>query len=294
MSQTSQGELFPPAKPTEPPQRGRRSVSQMTLYFACGEAYRRRYIEKEKIPAGIEALVGSAMHAGAEANFKQKLESHVDLPRQQIIEAAIAGFNKRLAEEGAAFTDEQEAEGRDVVIDRARNLAAEYANAFAIYQAPHYQPKAVEQWVVIPVPRGPNDIVAVLDLVTTDDEVRDFKNSKRTKSSISAAESVQLTMYAAAHAVKYGKPAKDVGLDILVHTTKGVKRQVLTDQRDAKDFTVLANRLNVMEKGISTGVFLPANPGDWKCSKRWCEYFTTCPYVNAERIAAAQAAGHDQ
>jgi hypothetical protein len=284
----SQGELFQRPDPLKSPQRGRRSASQLSLYFSCGEAFRRRYIEKEVVPAGIGALIGTGMHAAAEHNFRQKIESHADLPEQEVIEAAIAGFEKRLASDGVTLTPEEELRGRAVVLDAAKDKVAQFAAAFMVYQAADYQPKAVEKYIVIPVPRGPSDIVGYLDLVTVDHDVLDFKTGKRAKSSHSAAESTQLTLYAAGHKVAFGTPARKVGLDILIETTKGVRRQVLMDTRDHKDFVVLANRLNTMEKGVQAGVFLPANVGDWKCSNKWCEYFTTCPYVNAERIAAAQ------
>jgi hypothetical protein len=30
---------------------------------------------------------------------------------------------------------------------------------------------------------------------------------------------------------------------------------------------------------LESGIFMPANPGAWWCSERWCGYWATCVYV---------------
>lgn len=265
------------------------SISQMGMYFACGERYRRWYLEGEKFPSGLAALKGTGMHKAAEVNFKNVLSCGEVLSTPEIVEAAVEGFESRLAKDGITLTEAEQSLGQDVAIGIAKDQVRTLAAAFSVFQAKAYIPRKVEQFVVIPVPRGSHDLLGVLDLVTVSDQVVDFKTSSRRKSVVSAAESLQLTMYAAGHQVAYGKPASDVRLDILVHTSKGVQRQVQVDHRDAKDFQVLANRINMMDQGLKAGVFLPAAPGDWGCSATWCQYFTRgCPYVNAERIEAAK------
>ena len=277
-----------PAKP-------HRSPSAMASYFRCGEAFRRLYIEKERPPPVVAMLKGTGVHRGAAVNFEQKIVSKLDLPVAQIIAAAVDGFDQEIAKSGVTLSDEEKAIGKDIVIGEARDDVARMAAAHAIAQAPDYQPVAVEKTVRIPVPRGTHDLVGVMDLVSEDElrrrTVADFKTAKRRKRQTEAAESIQLSFYAAAHQVEYGKPPDEVRLDILVQTSKGVQRQVLSETRDQKDFQVLANQINVMQAGVEKGVFLPAIPGSWWCSSRFCSYHASCPYVNAERIAAADDSG---
>jgi len=48
--------------------------------------------------------------------------------------------------------------------------------------------------------------------------------------------------------------------------------------------------------GINAGIFLPAAPGSWACSERFCGYWHSCPYVSGSArkrvidIAAAKPA----
>lgn len=285
-----------PGEQAPPDSKPYRSPSQIASYFSCGEAYRRRYIEKERYPYGVSALIGSGMHKGAEVNFKQKLDSHEDLPTPQIVEAAVAGFNERLEKDDVSLDKDELAIGREVVLGKARDTVAHYAAAFATMQAPDYQPIAVEQKFRIPVPRGTHDILGVIDLVAKvrnepGHRLRDFKTGKRRKSAIDEADSLQLTCYDAGHRTLYdGMAPADVGLDVLVFSdtkTKGqtVSRQELVGTRDAADFQVLANVLNVVDHGIKAGTFLPNGRGTWKCSAKFCEFYTRgCPYVNAAKI----------
>jgi len=56
-----------------------------------------------------------------------------------------------------------------------------------------------------------------------------------------------------------------------------------------QDRVALLHRINAMIAGVKAGTFLPAAPGVWACSPKFCGYWHTCPFVNAETIAAAQA-----
>jgi len=273
--------------------RPHRSPSQIGSYLRCGEAWRRIYLEHERPPPFISMLTGTGMHKGAQVNFEQKIESHVDLPVPQIVDAAVAGFDAAVAKDGVTLTDKEKPAGQEMAVGAARDNVAKLAAAFAIMQAPDYQPIAVEQRVRIPVPRSTHDLLGVMDFVgtvrgVTGQRVRDWKTGKRKKSAVDAAESTQLTFYAAAHQVHYGAPPADVGLDVLIIKSKGIERQELVEQRDEKDFQALAATLNTMERGIKAGIFLPAVPDAYWC--RSCVFRPTCPYVNNARVEAAKAA----
>ena len=285
MSDTFQLTAAKPAKP-------HRSPSQMGKYSQCGESFRRYYIEKERFPPVLAMLKGTGMHYAAAHNFRQKIESGVDLPVPQIVAAAIRGFDEAVAKDGVQYSDDEKAIGEQKSLADARGDVMSLAAAFATMQAPDYKPIAVEEPVRIEVPRSTHDLYGIMDLVAIELKtgrrlVVDFKNAKRKKGAADAAESMQLTFYAAGHMVKYGIPADEVRLDVLVKTAKGVTRQVLTEQRDAADFQVLANRINAMDQGIKAGVFLPAMPGSWWCSSKFCPYHGSCVFVNAARINAA-------
>jgi hypothetical protein len=219
-------------------------------------------------------------------NFGQKIESHQDLPQSQIIEAAVAGFESAMAD-GYMLTPEEASRGSGVVLGEAKDMTARLAEAHARVQAPEYQPTEVQVWTTISLPQATHDLLGVTDLRDDRERVTDIKTASKKKPQSEADTSLQLTVYAAAFVVDKGHPPKELRLDTLTKT-KMIGRQVLTTQRTERDIVALANRVNAMLASIKTGVFTPCDPGYWGCSPKWCGYFLTkCPYVNSERIDAA-------
>lgn len=265
------------------------SNSQLQMYWRCAEQYRRRYMEGEILPPGIALLTGSALHRGAETNFSQKIESHMDLPAAQIIEASVVAFDEQ-TKGGYALSEDETMRGPDIVLGEAKDQTAALAKVHAQQQAPDYQPVAVEHRTRIVMPKASRDLVAITDLRDDQRRVTDIKTGARRKPQSEVNESVQLTIYAAAYTVDCGEPPAEVRLDTLVKT-KTPGRQVLSSHRTLADFEVLANRINATLAAIEAGNFPPCAPDSWQCSDRWCGFWRSCPYVNSERLLKAAQKG---
>lgn len=253
------------------------SPSQLELAGKCPEAYRRRYIEGEKIPPGIAMLKGTGVDGGAHVNFLQKIETHSDLPTDEIVDAAVAKFDAEL-KGGYQLDEHEQSVGATKVIGQARDDVADMAECHARLQAPDYQPLGVQEQFRIELP-GPRDVYGVIDLRDNKKRVTDFKTAKKSKSQNDADDSLQLTVYAAAHQAITGEPPSLVRLDTIVQTSKETKRQVLDSKRGPEDYNALANRLNALSGMIVAGNFPPTTPGAWWCDPKWCGYHATCPYV---------------
>lgn len=256
------------------------SHSQLSMFWRCPEQYRRRYMEQERIPPGIAMMTGSAVHKGIETNFKRKIETHEDLPANQIVESSVAAWNDGL-KGGYALSEEEEGFGRQHVLAEAIDQIAKLATLHATNQAPEYQPTEVERTTRIVFPDAPVDLLAITDLRDDQRRVTDFKTAARSKPAAEVHTSVQLTIYAAAYWVDHGIPPSAVHLDTLVKT-KTPKRQLLTSTRDVSHIAVLVRRINATLAAIRSGAFTPCPPDAWQCSDRWCGYFRTCPYVNSD------------
>jgi hypothetical protein len=261
----------------------------------CPEQYRRRYVCGETIPPGIALLQGSAFHVGAETNMRQKIESHEDLPAPEIVEAAAAGFEERLAG-GYILSDEEAARGTKLVLGEAKDQLVGLMWCHAAEQAPDYQPVAVERTTRILFPHATHDMLVITDLRDDQDRVIDFKTAGRKPPQSDADTSVQLTIEAAAFQIECGKSPSEVRLDA-VTKTKVPRRHVLPSHRDRADYAALLSRINAMlatiaaftEKGVEPW---PAAPvGAWWCCDKFCGYWRTCPHVNSERRAAAERNG---
>lgn len=260
------------------------SNSQLELYWKCGEAYRRRYLEHDKTPPGVALLIGSGVHTGAEVNFKQKVDSFRDLAASDIVDVAVAGFDKRLSVDGYSLSKEDESVGVQKSLGKARDTVAALAELHADEQAPDYQPIEVEKATTIILPNCSRDLVAITDLRDVDGRVVDLKTAARKPNADEADRSLQLTIVAAAYKVDHDTDCKDVRLDVLTKT-KEPQRHVMTSQRDDRDYAALAARVATTVEAIERGSFPPASPTSWNCSDKWCGYFRTCPYVNPRRIS---------
>lgn len=258
------------------------SATQLDMYWRCPEQYNRRYIQGERVPPGIAAVLGSGVHGGIETNFQQKIESHEDLPTPDIVDAAVAAFEARVAGDGFSMTPEEADRGVKVVAGEAKDKTAELAGVYAKEQAPHYQPAEVEHTSRIVFPNATHDLLAVTDLRDDLKRVTDFKTSARKKPANAAEVSTQLTIYSAAYQVDRGEPPSELRLDVLTKA-KTPARQVLTTSRTRADLQALANRVNATLDAIAAGNFTPASPDAWCCSPRWCGYWNTCRFVNSER-----------
>jgi RecB family exonuclease len=263
------------------------SPSQLESFCRCPEAYRRRYLDGEIIPPGIAILKGTAFHGGAAVNMRQKIESHVDLPVADIVDAARAAFDQATHGEYQLSAEEQ-SRGAAIVLGEAIDDTLDMVHVHARQQAPDYQPVLVEEKLRIVLPNAPRDLLGIIDLADDQDRVIDFKTAGRKKNQADADDSVQLTVYDAAFRVRFGRAPKEVRLDAVIQTKTKTERQVVASDRSGDDFNALANRINVVTAAIEAGSFPPATPGAWWCGPRWCGYHSTCPFVNSARSRKEQ------
>lgn len=257
------------------------SPTQLDMLAKCGEQYRRRYMEQERRPPGIAMVRGTGVHRGLELNFRQKIESRIDLPVSDVVEAAVAGFEAELAG-GYELNVDEESRGAKVVIGEAKDVVVTLAELAAEEMCPDYQPVLVEQPVRIELPNNTHDLYGVIDLADDRGRVVDTKTAAKSKKQDDADSSVQLTTYTALHKVATGEFPTELRMEVLV-STKTPKRQTLVTTRSEADLAALAARIDAASRIIQAGVFMPATPGAWWCGPKWCGYWASCPFVNRGR-----------
>ena len=255
------------------------SQTQLTMYERCGEAYRRRYIENEKIPPGIAMAKGIGVHGGSKANFRQKIESHQDLPKNEIIEIAVSEYDQTL-KRGIALTPEEETIGYSKVTADTKDSVAVLSSLYADEVAPEYQPAIVELEQKIEL--SDIDIIAKLDIADDRDIIADLKSTKKKKSQNDVDGDEQLTFYSLAFYGQTKRLPSAVRLEVLVDKQKP-ERQMLESFRDMVDLDIIIARMNAMLDGLKKGVFVPALASSWSCDPRYCGYFPTCRYAMKAR-----------
>ena len=257
------------------------SHTQISMGLRCGEQYRRRYIEGERLPPGLAMARGTGVHKGIAANFSQKINSHRDMKRSDIIAASVSAFEDTIRD-GLTLTDAEKSIAIHISIGETVDVVAEMADVFAVHVAPHYQPTFVEERIRIVFPQAPRDLIAVID-VGTDTQVVDVKTSKREKKRTDILHDRQLTIYDLAYEVREGRSPESVVFETLVIKPSGIHHQKLVGQRTKDDRDALGRTINEFSRMLAAGIFLPANPAtDWWCSPDYCGYWRTCPYVNSQ------------
>jgi hypothetical protein len=273
--------LYGPSEPlaaTPGPEKPHISPSSIDTFTKCGEKWRRRYVMRERRPPRLRMIKGTAVHRGAEWNYKQKIESRVDVAVNLFKEYSAAAFDTEV-NAGFELDTEERAIGKDKVLGEAKDSAVKLAELYATESAPQYQPRAVEARVLIVLPSATHNLLSIADLVTEDDIIVENKTGKKW-SQDRADLDPQLTFQAMTFRALYGyDPRKIVVENLVVNKVKDPYRNVVDTQRAETDYTAMINRINTVLDAINKGVYPPANPSGWWCAPDQCEFFDSCSFV---------------
>lgn len=167
------------------------SPSSLAMLRRCPYQWQQRYILGRKERPGQARVVGSAVHAGLELNFEQKIKSHEDIPTVELLTwFSDEGW-------GSTIKAEQEAAGEEVLWDdqpdeamyRGKLMLGAYRNTVA----PRIQPTATESEIEVdfglPVP-----VIGRFDLERAE-SVIDFKTGKRTQKKPKEDWRIQAAVY---------------------------------------------------------------------------------------------------
>lgn len=253
------------------------SISALATLGRCGEQYRRRYIEGDKVPPGIAALVGKGVDASVTTNLGSKIETGGLLPLAQVVDSArdavMAGW-----EAGEVLLTEDESANPKAARGQAVDKAVRLSELHAGKVAPVLEPTAVQRKWVLEMDNFPFDLLGFTDVEEGSRSVRDTKTTGKTPPADAAHTSNQLTLYSLAKRQIDGAAPEKVTLDYLVDI-KTPKSVVLESTRTDDDFRVMLRRIEAAANVIEKEAFVPANQDDWICSPVHCGYFATCEFA---------------
>lgn len=260
-------------------------ASALTSLLRCGEAYRRRTIERERQPPTMPQIRGSAVHRGVGTGLLAQMRAGEPVD-PALMEDVAASEVDRARHGGATLTADEAARGLARTFGETKDKAVRFAGAYARRVAPRVRPVAVERRVAVA------DVVpgvllrGTIDLVDGDDAggetIRDAKTTERAPHGDAADRSQQLTMYSLLRSAETGRLVSRVALDHLVlnAATGEVEPQRLDSTRGPADHAAIVARIQAAIRAVAAGALLPANPEtDWWCSARWCEFHPTCPFA---------------
>lgn len=254
------------------------SQTQLVCYEKCGEIYRRRYIEGEKIPPPIVMVKGSGVHGGSKANFSQKMESHKDLPAKDIIDISVSEFDNKLTADGILLTPDEVTRGYKNIVGEARDAVRVLSNLYAKEVAPVYQPQFVEQKHELELPNASHDLLMWMDICDEKDIIVDVKTGTKKRNQRDVDTDEQLSFYTLVFLGITGRMPASVCFECLLDQKKP-KHDRLESTRTKEDLEAVVARINTMIHGLKKGIFMPAPAMAWWCSPVYCGFWRTCPYV---------------
>lgn len=278
------------------PEKFQLHVTALSMLSKCGEQFRRRYPGGEKLPPGVAALVGTAVHRTKARDLVHKIETGALLSAEEIRDLARDNLTGAWDQQGVLLTPDEAAMGITRAKGEAIDKTIRLEELHHRQVAPALSPTHIEQPFVLDISGYDFQLAGTIDIREVG-RIRDTKTSHKSPSDGEAGRSLQLTAYALAVQVETGVYPRRGFLDYLVDTK--VPKAVSSEREfAATDFNPFLERVAQAHRAIEAGVFVPARPEDWWCSEKWCGYFPTCKYalrpapvslVNIAPVSIAQA-----
>lgn len=274
------------------------STSALTTLQMCGEIFRRRYIEGDRMPGGTTMKRGLAVDKAVTESLAAK-KATGEQPIPEANKDIAADEFERSWSEGVWFSPDERKEDPKKIKAATKDTAVDLAGLHARTLGREIRPVEIQHKVEIQPTGTDLTIIGYMDIIDLSADplfgvqkigsfpsqpvevIRDTKTKEKAPNQADADESQQLTMYALLRMAETGRMPDALSLDVLWKTpAKGdLKHVVLPTRRTKADFGPLVGRINEGIRAVERGVFIPASEGHWKCSARWCEYWETCPYV---------------
>jgi hypothetical protein len=247
------------------------SYSSISLYTTCPAAWEKKYVEKIPTPTSAALVFGSAFHTAVESLVGSRAAGKVvDAPVlwsgvwNQTIEGKDIVWNGDLPEE--------------LSNQGLRMLTHKDTQKVLHSISPMLHPDGepiIEQRVELRVPGVPVPIVGYIDVVLADGSPADFKTAARMWTQDQAEKELQPVYYIAAlnqagHVVPEGRFTHFV-----FTKTKTPQAAAFETRHEISQVFWLFNLIERTWRAIESGSF-PPNPSSWKCSEKWCDYWTMC------------------
>lgn len=252
------------------------SASQINQFMRCSAQWFFRYVEGLKIPPTGAMAQGRAYHKGLETNYKQKIESHNDMPVADVKDAFSTAFDTEIA---LAELDADEAGKEGEMKDAGIRVTEEYLKTVS----PGIQPTAVEHKINIDFDNVDYEIVGFIDLIDDKNVIHDHKLTSRSPSKDKTDQymlGVPELIQGAVYCLAMGTSA--VSFDYAVKNKTPKIIQIPTEIDSAQKNFVLG-LTGQIDHAIKNGVFIP-NRSSFMCSKKMCGYHEHCELMYGGRV----------
>lgn len=265
-------------------------VSGLLTMSKCGIQFEKRYIQGLRVPSSVAAAVGTAVDRSVRADLRSKIDMDALLSEEQVADVARDALVEEWSN-GVEANEEDADEGltasRDEAIDKSVDLAV-FHRAIV---APGLRPTHVARGWTLDVDGLDIQLAGEIDIQEGHHSIRDTKTTAKSPTKTLADTSLQLTTYALAVRQHDKVIPETVALDYLVRTPKrhDLKLVQLESTRTDASFGPLLERVHQAQLQIESGIFTPAPPDSWQCSRKYCPFFEKCKFA-VKPVSASVAA----
>jgi hypothetical protein len=266
------------------------SQSALDTWKKCQQQGVFRYVMGLKIPSSMSMIQGKAFDKAESHNFAQKIKTQEDVKLTVVQDVLHESFQEETRLRDVIIENENikpvEDEEDTPSYNEAESKALASLKVFHEDQAGKIIPTSSQRKFSISLNgfEKPYSLDGVIDLEAKTAEgfegIIDLKLKAKSMSVDEANKSEQLTAYDAAVLAETGSHAKGVGL-LATIKTKVPKVQFLSSSRTDEDTGRFLKGLGAVVRQvdlIKDGKLdpMPAPPGAWWCSKKFCGYWQFC------------------
>jgi hypothetical protein len=251
------------------------SASSVTTFLRCGRQWFFAYVAGVKSPPSLKAVRGIAVHKAVEVNMSQKINTAVDLPLEQVLDAYSDSWSDETS--NGYRTDEGVKEGE--IKDAGYDLLRVYQKRVA----PKIVPAIVERPIRFKI--NGQDYTGQIDLGQIVPrnlhgepeyalEIRDTKTTARKPKP--EQYMLNMTGYAIAARQETGIPEADTVFDYLVATGTPYYHEVrMGGPINDDQIRSFASVIDDVGSNVRAGRFVPNGLVNGACS--WCGFKDICP-----------------
>lgn len=251
------------------------SPSKINMLRRCGAQYYFRYVEGLKSPPAMPLVRGRATDRGLEHNFEYKIETNLDAPIEEVLDAASDEFE-------TAFVDLEPKDKKEIDKDFEKDDVMTGIKLYHKEEAPKIK-KPVSTQKKIDMELLPNwGMIGYIDLLSHDMLI-DFKNvGKKPPLEPRFDYWLQMSIYDMALRLDEGIESEKIELQYIVRPTKTLPHRIFKHEIESNDKLVDAT-INGAISTIEAGIFPPCRD-NVLCSKRFCGYWNECEKMYGGKV----------
>ena len=250
------------------------SYSQISMFDKCELSWYLKYVKGIAKPATIPMILGKAYHSALALNFRQKIHTAEDLPAEEVITEFTSSLIESISAECIQVPENKSIEDYTEPVER---LLTHYIDTYA----PGMQPLLVEQPLEKNIVGCNRKIVGILDLLTQEGILVDFKLSGKRFSQSDESAARQIDTY-----ILLLEQMLTGELHVALKNNKKPAVQIVQFERTRDDILKFKEHLKdvcLAMEALEAGNKAPSTCTGF-CSDKMCSYWTECQEYKASKL----------